>query len=115
MAMVKVFNGSVHIDVPVKLVTLTLTEADCLNMRMALNATAIHWGEVATAARNDGRQIDADTCERIRSDYHRLWELVNVAQEAAPDGPRANAHEIAWHLARADAAQAKGEPYYAAF
>jgi hypothetical protein len=70
-----------------KLVTLTLTDDDCLNVRMALNATAIHWGEVATAARNEGRQIDADTCERIRSDYHRLWDAVNVAQEAARKAP----------------------------
>ena len=68
-----------------KLVNLTLTDDDCLNVRMALNATAIHWGELATAARNEGRKVDADTCERIRSDYHRLWEAVNVAQEAAPD------------------------------
>jgi hypothetical protein len=31
------------------------------------------------------------------------------------DRPRANAHEVAWHVSRADAAQAKDEPYYAAF
>jgi hypothetical protein len=68
-----------------KLVNLTLTEADCLNIRMALNAAAIHWGEVATAARNEGRPVDADTCERIRTEYHQLWEAVNAAQEAAPD------------------------------
>jgi hypothetical protein len=36
-------------------------------------------------ARNEGRKVDADTCERIRSGYHRLWEAVNAAQEAAPD------------------------------
>jgi hypothetical protein len=64
-----------------KLVNLTLTDDDCLNVRMALNATAIHWGELATAARNEGDRIGAATCERIRSDYHRLWELVNAAQE----------------------------------
>ena len=66
-----------------KLVNLTLTDDDCLNVRMALNATAMHWGELATVARNEGDRIGADTCERIRSDYHRLWELVNAAQEAA--------------------------------
>jgi hypothetical protein len=66
-----------------KLVTLTLTDEECLDVRMALNATAIHWGEMATVARNEGRKVDADTCERIRSGYHRLWEAVNVAQEAA--------------------------------
>ena len=81
--MVKVFNGSVHIDVPVKLVTLTLTDDDCLNVRMALNATAMHWGELATEARQKGDKVDADTCERIRSDYHRLWDMVNEAQESA--------------------------------
>ena len=64
-----------------KLVNLTLTDDDCLNVRMALNATAMHWGELATVARNEGDRIGADTCERIRSDYHRLWELVNAAQE----------------------------------
>ena len=64
-----------------KLVTLTLTDDDCLNVRMALNATAMHWGELATAARNEGDREGADTCERIRSDYHRLWDLVNAAQE----------------------------------
>jgi hypothetical protein len=68
-----------------KFVNLTLTDDECLDVRMALNATAIHWGEMATVARNEGRKIDADTCERIRSGYHRLWEAVNVAQEAAPD------------------------------
>jgi hypothetical protein len=69
-----------------KLVTLTLTDDDCLNVRMALNATAMHWGELATAARNEGDREGADTCERIRSDYHRLWEAVNVAQEAPAAG-----------------------------
>jgi hypothetical protein len=83
-----------------KLVTLTLTADDCLNVRLALNATAMHWGEVATVARNEGRKVDADTCERIRSDYHRLWELVNVAQEAAPD-PR-----LAWFDAPLPATEA---------
>jgi hypothetical protein len=68
-----------------KLVNLTLTDGDCLNVRMALNATAIHWGDLATAARNEGRKVDADTCERIRTEYHQLWEAVNAAQEAAPD------------------------------
>ena len=72
-----------------KLVTLVLTDDDCLNVRMALNATAMHWGELATEARQKGEQVDADTCERIRSDYHRLWDAVNAAQEtaksAAPD------------------------------
>jgi hypothetical protein len=66
-----------------KLVTLTLTDDDCLNVRMALNATAIEWGYKASAHRAKGEDVDAATCERIRSQYHRLWEAVNVAQEAA--------------------------------
>jgi hypothetical protein len=65
-----------------KLVTLTLTDDDCLYVRMALNATAMHWGELATAARNKGDETGAASCERIRSDYHRLWDMVNEAQEA---------------------------------
>jgi hypothetical protein len=65
-----------------KLVTLTLTDSDCLNMRMALIATAMHWGDVASAHRAAGDDVDAATCERIRADYHRLWDMVNAAQEA---------------------------------
>jgi hypothetical protein len=65
-----------------KLVNLTLTEEDCLNMRMALNATAIHWGERASAYRQQGDTEQAATCEQIRSEYHRLWEAVNVAQHS---------------------------------
>jgi hypothetical protein len=65
-----------------KLVTLTLTDSECLNMRFALNAHAMHWGDQATEARKAGNRVEADTCERIRSDYHRLWDMVNDAQEA---------------------------------
>jgi hypothetical protein len=67
-----------------KLVNLTLTDADCFNMRMALNITAIEWGEKANAARVAGELERAATCERIRTEYHLLWEKVNAAQEAAP-------------------------------
>ena len=66
-----------------KLVTLTLTDSDCLSLRLALNATAMEWGDKASAHRAKGEEVDARTCESIRSDYHRLWEAVNVAQEAA--------------------------------
>jgi hypothetical protein len=66
-----------------KLVTLTLTDDDCLNVRMALNGTAMDWADKASAHRAKGDDVDAATCERIRSDYHRLWDLVNEAQEAA--------------------------------
>jgi len=65
-----------------KLVTLTLTDTDCLSLRLALNATAMEWGDKASAARHAGNDVDAATCERVRSDYHRLWDMVNVAQEA---------------------------------
>jgi hypothetical protein len=65
-----------------KLVTLTLTDNECLCLRMALNATAIEWGDKASAARIAGNDVDADTCQRIRADYHRLWDMVNEAQEA---------------------------------
>ena len=71
-----------------KLVTLTLTDDDCLNVRLALNATAMEWGDKASAHRASGAEFDARVCEQIRSEYHRLWELVNVAQEAAPPAPR---------------------------
>jgi hypothetical protein len=68
-----------------KLVNLTLTDYDCLTVRLALNGAAMEWGEKASAYRKAGQDQEAATCERIRSDYHRLWEAVNVAQEAAPD------------------------------
>ena len=64
-----------------KLVTLELTGDDCLNMRLALNATAIEWGDKASAHRAKGEDVDAATCERIRVHYHRLWDAVNAAQE----------------------------------
>lgn len=70
-----------------KLVTLVLTDTDCLSLRLALNATAIDWGEKASAARKAGNDEDAATCERVRSDYHRLWDVVNVAQEAGGRQP----------------------------
>jgi hypothetical protein len=65
-----------------KLVTLELTDTDCLSLRLALNAHAMEWGDKASAARKAGDDVDAATCERIRSDYHRLWDMVNEAQEA---------------------------------
>jgi len=68
-----------------KLVTLTLTDSDCLNVRLALNATAMEWGDKASAHRAKGEDFDARICENIRSSYHRLWDAVNAAQEAAPD------------------------------
>ena len=64
------------------LVKLELTDTDCLSLRLALNAAAMQWGDKASEARKAGDDVDAATCERIRSDYHRLWELVNAAQEA---------------------------------
>lgn len=67
-----------------QLVTLTLTDDDCLNVRLALNATAMEWGDKASAHRASGAEFDARVCEQLRSEYHRLWEVVNVAQEAAP-------------------------------
>jgi hypothetical protein len=70
-----------------KLVTLVLTDTDCLSLRLALNAHAMEWGEKASAARKEGNEEDAATCERVRSDYHRLWDLVNVAQEAGGREP----------------------------
>jgi len=71
-----------------KLVKLELTDTDCLNMRLALNAHAMEWGDKASAARNAGEDQDAATCERIRADYHRLWDMVNEAQEARLEAMR---------------------------
>jgi hypothetical protein len=71
-----------------QIVNLTLTDHDCLNMRLALNAAAMEWGDKARAYRRLGDAEQAATCELIRSEYHRLWELVNVAQEEAPIAPR---------------------------
>jgi hypothetical protein len=65
-----------------KLVKLSLTDSECLSVRMALNECAIAWGDKASAARKAGNEEDAATCERIRADYGRLWNMVSVAQEA---------------------------------
>jgi hypothetical protein len=65
-----------------KLVKLSLTDSECLSLRFALNAAAMEWGDKASAARKAGNDEDPATCERIRADYHRLWDMVNEAQEA---------------------------------
>jgi|HubBroStandDraft_4_1064222.scaffolds.fasta_scaffold13930_8 hypothetical protein len=65
-----------------KLVKLELTDTECLSVRMALNECGMAWGDKASAARNAGNDEDAATCERIRADYGRLWDMVNEAQEA---------------------------------
>lgn len=70
-----------------KLVTLTLTDGECLTVRMALNAAGIEWGNKAAAARAAGDDVDADTCERLRADHGRLWELVQGAQQAGGRQP----------------------------
>lgn len=71
-------------------VTLTLTDDECLDVRMALNATSSFWGEKATAARNEGNDVDAATCERIRAKYGQLWERVHNAQRLAKAEARAD-------------------------
>jgi len=65
-----------------RLVKLSLTDSECLSLRLALNATAMEWGDKASAARKAGYDQDAATCELIRADYQRLWNMVNEAQEA---------------------------------
>jgi hypothetical protein len=70
-----------------KLVTLVLTDGECLTVRMALNAAGMEWGNKAAAARAAGDDVDADTCERLRADHSRLWELVQGAQEAGGRQP----------------------------
>jgi hypothetical protein len=67
-----------------KLVNLTLTDDECVDVRMALNCAAMSWGDRASAALARGDKIDADTCQNIRSGYHQLWEKVAAAQEAPP-------------------------------
>lgn len=64
-------------------VTLTLTDDECLDVRMALNAASSYWGEKAATARNEGNDVDAATCERIRAKYGQLWERVHSAQVQA--------------------------------
>lgn len=70
-----------------RLVTLTLTDGECLTVRMALNAVGMEWGNKAAAARAAGDGDDADTCERLREDHSRLWVLVQGAQEAGGRQP----------------------------
>jgi hypothetical protein len=63
-----------------KLVTLTLTDGEAIDMRLALNAASTEWGVKAEAARKLGDHNGAGTCERIRASYGALWEKVAAAQ-----------------------------------
>ena len=74
-------------------VTLTLSDDDCLNMRLALNMTACEWGDKAMEHRPAWRTLDADTCQRLRAKYHALWERVHDAQRLAEG---ANAMRRLW-------------------
>jgi hypothetical protein len=71
-------------------ITLTLSDDDCLNMRLALNMTACEWGDKAMEHRQRGEPVDADTCERLRAKYHALWERVHAAQRLAEAEARAD-------------------------
>jgi hypothetical protein len=68
-----------------KTFTVALTEQEALDVRMALNATSIHWGEKAQAYRDAGELVHAATCERIRAGYSALWTRVEAAQRTALD------------------------------
>jgi hypothetical protein len=71
-------------------ITLTLTADDCLNLRLALNLTACHWGDKATAHLAADELADFDTCQRLRTKYHELWERVAAAQRLAEAEARAD-------------------------
>ena len=64
-----------------KLVTLTLTDDECLDVRMALNSASMEWGERAEAARKLGNRQEAQSCEDIRAGYGALWVKVQTAQD----------------------------------
>ena len=64
-----------------KLVTLTLTDDEALDVRMALNAASVAWGEKAQLARASGNRQEAESCEAIRAGYGALWERVQMAQD----------------------------------
>jgi hypothetical protein len=64
-----------------KLVTLTLTADEALDVRMALNAASMSWGERASAAREAGNYQEALSCEDIRAGYGKLWARVQMAQD----------------------------------
>jgi hypothetical protein len=67
-----------------RLVTLVLTDDECLDVRMALNGASMEWGAKAEAARKLGSHQEAQSCESIRAGYGCLWEKVQTAQDGAP-------------------------------
>jgi hypothetical protein len=71
-------------------VTLTLSEDDCLNMRLALNMTACEWADKSLGHIQAGESDDAATCQRLRAKYHALWERVHDAQRLAEAEARAD-------------------------
>ena len=63
-----------------KTVTLTLTVGEAIDVRMALNAAAMQWGDLARASREAGNVQEAETRERIRASYGALWDKIAAAQ-----------------------------------
>jgi hypothetical protein len=106
------------------------------NMFDAYNASHARGIALLTAAQtfNDRPSEVIASCADANLDAVRAWFVASDGPAPYPvgallfysdkqsaaynderDRPRANAHEIAWHVSRADAAQARDEPYYAAF
>jgi hypothetical protein len=63
-----------------KTVTLTLTQGEAIDVRMALNAASSDWGARAQLAREQGKAQEAQSCESIRASYCALWERIAAAQ-----------------------------------
>ena len=77
-----------------KTVHFTLTDDEALDVRMALNAAAMSWGDRAREARERGEVQAALSCERIRAELGALWDRLYLAEHGvafpydAPPPPR---------------------------
>jgi hypothetical protein len=78
-----------------KLVTFTMTDGEALDVRMALNAAAMDWGDRARDARERGKVQAAQSCERIRAEYGALWDRLYVAEHGVPFDYRSQAEKEA--------------------
>jgi hypothetical protein len=67
-----------------KTVTLTMTDSEALDVRMALNMASSHWGDEATKARKAGNAQEAQSCEDIRAGYGALWDRLFEAEHGVP-------------------------------
>ena len=78
-----------------KTVHFTLTDDEALDVRMALNAAAMSWGDRAREARERGEVQAALSCERIRAELGALWDRLYVAEHGVAFDYRSQAEKEA--------------------